>query len=517
MSTWSHGYVSDVSYTTGFYREITPSWLALATTLMGQRPPRTEGAFAWCELGCGQGFTAMAVAAAYPEAQVYGFDFNPAHIDNARTMARRAGIGNVRYDDLSFEELAEAPRGAYPQMDFIVMHGIWSWVSSTQRAHMLRFIRDRLAPGGVVYLSYNSLAGWAGMVPIQRLMRLWGEAHPSGSVDFATGVMGFLRELMATDALYFSANPAVTSRLESLGTSDPRYLAHEYLNATWEPMTSDAVARDLAEAKCGYIGSATLTDNIDAVAVPGKVAAMLPGISDPRLREAVRDIGAARPFRRDLFRRGVDSPAPGEQLATVDQIVMTGLGRESEANIQIATGIGSVSPRPEIYGPVLERLKSAPLPFVEMRQMPVLADKPLAEALQVLAFLAGGGLAHPSAPVRPSAAAMAPARALNREIGIANVRGLTLPYLVAPRLGTAVTVDPVDAMVLPEFAAGDVEDLNPVAARTIALLAQTGRMPVREGKPMTDPAEAHAAMLETLQRFARDRVPLLRRWGILDT
>ncbi len=517
MTNWSDGYVSDISYTTGFYRETSPAWLSLATSLLGHRPPGRDGSFRWCELGCGQGFSALSFAAAHPTGEFYAFDFNPSHIENARLLASRAGIGNITFGETSFEELAEAPKGTYPQMDYIVLHGIWSWVSTTQRAHILRFIANHLAPGGIVYVSYNVLTGWASMVPMQRLMRAWCATQPGGTIEHAAGVLAFLKQVTATESLYFPANPSATARLDQIVSQDARYLAHEYLNETWDPIMFDAMARDMGESKCSYIGSATLTDNIDAVSVPAKVAAMAAGITDPRLRELVRDVGGARPFRRDLFRRGAETPPPGEQVNIVDQIVMTGLGRERDANIQIQTGIGHVTPKPEIYAPVLQRLLEGPLAFAELRRMPMLADKPLAEALQVLAFLAAGGMAHPTANLRMTRDGAAPSAALNRQIGVLNAQGSNLPYLVSPRLGTAITVDPVDTMVLQEFVNGPVNDLAPVATKMIATLALTGRAPVREGKPISEPVAAQAAMLETIEKFVAERVPLLQRLGILDT
>ena len=52
---WTDGYVSDISYTTGFYRELAPSYLSFAALTQGQQAPAPARAFAYCELGCGQG------------------------------------------------------------------------------------------------------------------------------------------------------------------------------------------------------------------------------------------------------------------------------------------------------------------------------------------------------------------------------------------------------------------------------------------------------------------------------
>src|ERR1700761_1086359 len=99
MPGWDEGYVSDVVYTSHFQRETTPVWLATASLLLGQRPPDLERPFRYADFGCGNGLTACVVAATNPRAEVWGFDFNPAHIDAARELACRARLNNLRFHE----------------------------------------------------------------------------------------------------------------------------------------------------------------------------------------------------------------------------------------------------------------------------------------------------------------------------------------------------------------------------------------------------------------------------------
>ena len=92
MAQWDDGYVTDVAYTSAFYREITPSWIAMTSLLLGHRPPDLAKPFTYADLGCGNGFTTLVVAATCPHADVWGFDFNPAHVEFARDLAARAGL-----------------------------------------------------------------------------------------------------------------------------------------------------------------------------------------------------------------------------------------------------------------------------------------------------------------------------------------------------------------------------------------------------------------------------------------
>ena len=97
MAKWDEGYVTDVAYTSNFYREITPAWLAATSLLLGHRSPDLDKPFSYADLGCGNGFTTLVIAATCPHADVWGFDFNPAHVEFATRLAERAGLTNVRF------------------------------------------------------------------------------------------------------------------------------------------------------------------------------------------------------------------------------------------------------------------------------------------------------------------------------------------------------------------------------------------------------------------------------------
>ncbi|HTN12614.1 MAG TPA: class I SAM-dependent methyltransferase [Acetobacteraceae bacterium] len=515
MSHWDDGYVTNVSYTAGFYREITPSWLAFTALLLGHRHPDLRRPFRWAELGCGQGFTATVAAACHPQAEFWGFDFNPSHIDNATHLAAAAGLDNLHFREASFAELAEAAEGALPQFDFIVLHGIWSWVSGEQQAHLARFIRRQLAPGGLVYVSYNTMPGWGAMAPVQRLLRLVAAQHPGPAHLAVPAAIEFLLKLAHTDALFFQQNALLVTRLEKLAAHDARYVAHEYLNAVWEPSSFDQVNAAMDEARCGFIGSATLVDNMDALAVPPGVGKLIGETTDVVMREMLRDIGAGRAFRRDVYRRGTDQPVAGEHMEMLEAITIAGTGRERERDFQIATGIGQATPSAEIYHPVLERLAAGPLSMRELRAMPHMQGQAMSEALQVVAFLTAAGIAHPAFAGALDGAALDACGRLNRQIGLENMRGGVTNFLAAPRLGSGLNIDPVETLLLTELAAPEPPDIGALTGRVLAVLAKTGRSVMRDGAVQSDPAAARITMMETVTRIVNDRVPVLRRLGIL--
>ena len=517
MAHWDDGYVTDVAYTSNFYREITPSWLGMTSLLLGHRPPDLARSFRYADLGCGNGFTALAIAASCPHAEVWGFDFNPAHIEFASSLANRAGVTNVHFVETSFAGLATLPDNALPEYDFMVSHGVLSWISPANRHHLMSVIARRLKPGGLVYLGYNVTTGWTAMVPVQALMRMVAAASPERTDLAVPGVLDFIDRLKQAGALFFQANPSLESRLQDIRKQDARYIAHEYLNQDWHPLMFADIAGEMAEAKCRYIGSATLAENIDTVAVPANVAPIMAETRDLHLRETLRDLGCAQGFRRDVYRKGI-APMPGaEQQGLTESLVLAGLGiAVPEGGPTFATPIGNVAGRPEIYQPLLAMLEDAPLSIKVAREAPAFAGRPLVELMQAFALLVSGGYAHPMLPEGGTAAGQATVRRLNLTIARANGDAAELPRLAAPAIGSAVGVDMLETMVVGELLAGRPADVDPLAAEVLAVLVRSGRNVQRDGKPVTDQLEAQQIVADAIRTMIERRFPVLRRLGVLE-
>jgi SAM-dependent methyltransferase len=517
MAQWDDGYVTDVGYTSNFYREMTPTWLGMTSLLLGHRAPDLTRPFRYADLGCGNGFTALAVAAACPHAEVWGFDFNPAHVEFAGALASRAGLDNAHFVETSFADLAARADSVLPDFDFMVAHGVLSWISLINRHHLMTVIAQRLKPGGLVYLSYNVTTGWTVMVPVQALMRRLSSASPDRTDLAAPGVLAFVERLKQAGALYFQNNAVLDARLQDIGRQDARYIAHEYLNQDWHPLMFAEIAGEMAEAKCRYIGSATLAENIDTVAVPAGVAPILAETRDPLLRETLRDLGCAQGFRRDVYRKGISPVPPAEHQAMLDSLTLAGLGATvPDDGPRFATPIGEVTGRPEIYRPLLALVDAGPLNVQAARELPAFAGRHLVEVMQAFALLVAGGCAHPMLPEGGTAAGRDAARRLNVAIALANANGADLPRLAAPAIGSAVGVDFLETLVVGELLAGRPADVGMLTEQLMAVLVRNGRSIQRDGEPVRDPAEARQVVADAVRGILEQRLPVLRGLGVLD-
>ncbi len=293
-------YVTDVPYIADFTAELSPDWLDLVATVGGFVSPRRGSEFAWCELGCGHGLATVINAAANAGAAFVGIDISRAHIASAKRLAARAGVKNASFHARDF---AAAVGLNFPQFDYIVAHGVYAWIDAAAGDAFRRFIDRHLAPGGLVYVSYNAMPGWMSDAPFQHLVRSFAEAEPGDSnARFKTAAEKIMR-LTAAGAPALRAGPIARDWARHSVERAPPYYAHEYLAPGWRPYYVDEVRSAMAAIGLSPVGSATLADNFDSLVLTAAARVALERIADPDLRELARDYFMAQRFRRDVFCR----------------------------------------------------------------------------------------------------------------------------------------------------------------------------------------------------------------------
>ena len=253
---WSSGYVSDVNYTHGYYFGLNPLNLNLALTFAGIKPPLIKNA---CELGFGQGIS-INFHSADKAINWFGNDFNPAHVNFAREL--NTTIDNTAFlSEDDFETFCK--NQDLPNFDFIGLHGIWSWVSTSNRSIIIEFIKNKLNVGGVVYVSYNSQNAWSSMIPVRDLMRYYAEVmEPSGSgrIDGINGTLKFVERLDSVNAKFLKSNPILKQRIKIIKEQSREYLAHEYFTKDWEAVNFAKLNESFGKAKLSYVAPSNHLD-----------------------------------------------------------------------------------------------------------------------------------------------------------------------------------------------------------------------------------------------------------------
>jgi hypothetical protein len=246
-----------------------------------------------------------------------------------------------------------------PEFDYIGLHGIWSWISDENRAVIVDLVRRKLKVGGVLYISYNTMPGWASFAPMRHLMTEHAEVLGSegrGIVSRIDGAMEFAEKLLATNPLFSRANPLVAYRLTKMKAHNRHYLAHEYFNRDWHPMHFATMGEWLEPAKVQFACSANYFDAIDAVNLTADQQAFLKDIPDAMFRETTRDFMVNQQFRKDYWVKGARKMSALDQAEALRTLKVVLTTHRSDVNLKVTGALGEANLTEAVYAPILDLL-----------------------------------------------------------------------------------------------------------------------------------------------------------------
>ena len=305
------GYVTDTTYADTFFRELSPAWINYVAALNGAQPIPLDAPFRYLELGCGFGTSAVVNAAAFPHASVDACDFNASHVSGGMAYAAQLGLSNITFHSTAFEQLLDIPLEPY---DFIVMHGVYSWVDAETRRLLRGLVERLLRPGGLMYVSYNALPGWSAELALRKLLLTLTQAASGDAAERAA--YGVERMTLLRDAglRYFTANPSAGVALDAYTRGQGHYLAHEFMNGAWEPFYAVDVADEFARVGLALVGNATLPHNHLPLMVDAKLAIEIGHLPNVYQQQVVTDFAVNQRFRRDVFIRSTATESRQEHL-----------------------------------------------------------------------------------------------------------------------------------------------------------------------------------------------------------
>lgn len=174
----------------GLFHALThPANLCAVATLLGLEPPDPRKARVLA-IGCGDGTNVIQIAQTLPGASVYGFDYTARHVADANSVIAELGILNVEVKQRDIMEFGQSDG----QFDYIIAHGIYSWVPQAVRQRVLAICRENLSPNGIAYVSYNAYPGWHLVDGMRRMMFLHAEGvtNPRERVRKSRELLAFL-------------------------------------------------------------------------------------------------------------------------------------------------------------------------------------------------------------------------------------------------------------------------------------------------------------------------------------
>ncbi|MGL5018002.1 MAG: class I SAM-dependent methyltransferase, partial [Luteolibacter sp.] len=134
-----------------------PAVTAVAARLAGLEVENPATA-RFLEIGCAAGHNLLPLAARWPRSHFVGIDFSTAAIREAKETAARSGLHNVEFIET---DLRAFDSGSGSAFDFIIAHGVYSWVPVEVRERLMELCKARLSTNGLALISYNTLPGWS--------------------------------------------------------------------------------------------------------------------------------------------------------------------------------------------------------------------------------------------------------------------------------------------------------------------------------------------------------------------
>lgn len=251
------------------------------------------------ELGCAAGFNLIPFALRQPGAHCVGLDLSGVQIATGQAAVEKLGLTNVT---LREADLLEVDPETLGQFDYIVAHGLYSWVPPAVQQAMFDIIARCLAPEGVAYVSYNVYPGWKAREVLRDAMLLYA-GHESDVPRQVAGARSMVEFLLRAG----SGNPnhplaPLREHLEKAHAASFEYLAHEYL----EPYNLPCYFREFVE-RAGQHGLSYLAEAQVSMMFPMNygedVASWMRGVAgnDPVLLGQYMDFVVNRTFRQTLL------------------------------------------------------------------------------------------------------------------------------------------------------------------------------------------------------------------------
>lgn len=271
-----------------------PDQLAAVAQLRGLTPADVAQARV-LELACGDGGNLIPLAERYPQATFLGIDLSPRSIEAATSEARALELTNVEFRPASLLAIASS----LGQFDYIIAHGVYSWVDTDSRRRLLEICRDHLAPQGVAYVNYLTNPGWQPHSVLGAAMRYEGRGRSSWAERLAAGrqLAEFLRASLDTELPYVDWLGGALSPV--LAQTDD-YVRAQYLRPTHAVYFREFLAEARAHS-LEYLGDCTQGVRYTDYLHPQTERALDALMTDPLAKEQVRDILQNKGHRQTLL------------------------------------------------------------------------------------------------------------------------------------------------------------------------------------------------------------------------
>ena len=287
----------DVPYMSKVYKESLPENSYLAGLLYGLKMSEI-GSARVLELACSMGGNIIPFALNHKNAKVVGVDISSIHIQKAKNLANELNITNIEFYEKNILDIDKS----FGEFDYIIAHGIYSWVSDDIKDKILQIFDECLAPNGVAYLSYNTYPGWKGKEILRDIMLYRMEDkeqnNPDLKLELGFDTLAFLKN----NSVPGIAKTAIDEYYDDLKLRSKSYILHEYFEETNKPNYFYEVVNSAKKHNLEFLSEANFKNSVFPPITDELKKALNSECKGDKVRfEQFIDFITDRAFRRSLF------------------------------------------------------------------------------------------------------------------------------------------------------------------------------------------------------------------------
>lgn len=273
-----------------------PDRLATLATIFGMKPAPAERCRV-LELGCFDGVNLAAMAVGLPQSEFVGVDAAGTAIARGHTLIEEVGLKNLTLRHLDLREMALD----YGKFDYIIVHGLYSWVPQPVCEQILAICKGSLAPQGVAYISYNTFPGCHARLMIREMMLFHNrDFHdPQQKMQQALNLLKLLSNSLEKE--FEPYTNFLKGELERLSERSLEALYHDELAEVFTPLYFHQFMEQARRHDLQFLSEADFIDMVPRGMTPKAVEVLDKIGGDIVLREQYLDFMRGRHFRKTLL------------------------------------------------------------------------------------------------------------------------------------------------------------------------------------------------------------------------
>lgn len=248
----------DVVYISQPFGATSLNTLAARALLFGLNPVSLKKARV-LELGCSFGGNIISQALYYPEASFTGIDLSFSQIKMGNELIASMGLTNIHLIEKDILDIDES----FGTFDYIIVHGIWSWVPDVVKDKILSICNKNLSDNGVAYVSYNTYPGWKRLEQYREIMQYAEQKELELPLMertlYTKNILKLVADTMGMDNRISQKASYKIDNIQNVLSSNDYYVAHEYLEPFNDPVYIHEFIKRANDQGCVYIGDVFLS------------------------------------------------------------------------------------------------------------------------------------------------------------------------------------------------------------------------------------------------------------------